>query len=73
MPSSCEAVPAVYLSFSQERFSPTDEWKTFKKDFTADWAKHGWSGKAGCTVRFDVGDGAGVTLKVRNMRWQPVP
>lgn len=53
--------------------SKTDEWKTFKKDFTADWAKHGWSGKAGCTVRFDVGDGAGVTLKVRNMRWQPVP
>lgn len=49
------------------------DWKTFKRDFTADWTKHKWTGEKGCTVRFDVGDGAGVTLKVRNMRWQPVP
>lgn len=53
--------------------SKTDEWKTFKKDFSSDWAAHKWSGKAGCTVRFDIGDGAGVTLKIRNMRWQPLP
>ncbi|MBQ6254908.1 MAG: discoidin domain-containing protein [Bacteroidales bacterium] len=53
--------------------SKSDEWKTFKRDFSNDWKTHKWSGKAGCTVRFDVGDGAGVTLVVRNMRWQPVP
>ncbi|MBQ9819904.1 MAG: discoidin domain-containing protein, partial [Bacteroidales bacterium] len=53
--------------------SKQTDWKTFKKDFTSDWARHGWTGEKGCTVRFDVGDGAGVTLKVRNMRWQPVP
>lgn len=53
--------------------SKTSEWKTFKKDFTNDWKTHGWSGKKGCTVRFDIGDGAGVTLVVRNMRWQAVP
>ena len=53
--------------------SKTTEWKTFKKDFTNDWKTHNWSGKKGCTVRFDIGDGAGVTLVIRNMRWQAVP
>ena len=51
----------------------TSEWKTFKRDFTNDWKAHGWPGKKGDGVRFDIGDGAGVTLVVRNMRWQPVP
>ena len=41
--------------------------------FTNDWKTHGWPGKKGDGVRFDIGDGAGVTLVVRNMRWQPVP
>ena len=50
--------------------SKSSDWKTFKRDFSADWARHGWTGEPGCTVRFDIGDGAGVTLKVRNMRWQ---
>lgn len=50
--------------------SKSSDWKTFKRDFSADWAKHGWTGEPGCTVRFDIGDGAGVTLKIRNMRWQ---
>lgn len=58
---------------TQFNLSKTSEWKTFKKDFTNDWKTHKWSGKKGCTVRFDIGDGAGVTLVVRNMRWQPVP
>ncbi|MBO6161347.1 MAG: discoidin domain-containing protein, partial [Bacteroidales bacterium] len=53
--------------------SKQNDWKTFKRDFSADWKNHKWSGKKGCTVRFDVGDGPGVTLKVRNMRWQPLP
>ena len=46
------------------------DWKTFKRNFKNDWSAHKWTGEAGCTVRFDVGDGAGVTLKIRNWHWR---
>jgi hypothetical protein len=46
------------------------DWKTFKRNFKNDWSAHRWTGEAGCTVRFDVGDGAGVTLKIRNWHWR---
>ena len=52
--------------------SKTSEWKVFKKDFSSDFSKWGF-GKKGDTVRFDIGDGAGVTVVVKNMRWQPLP
>lgn len=48
----------------------TDEWKTFKKNMASDWATHGFTGKAGDTVRFDTGTASGVVLRIRNMHWR---
>lgn len=50
--------------------SKTANWKTFKKNFASDFQKHGWNGAPGDQVRFDVGNGADVTLVVRNMHWR---
>ena len=63
--------PAYYSNCS---ISKTDEWKTKTCDFSAAWANAVYNGKAfghpGDVFRFDVGDGAGVTLKVRLMRFR---
>lgn len=46
------------------------EWKTVTVDMEGAWKTHGWPGKAGDGVRFDIGDGAGETVVIRLMRWQ---
>lgn len=51
--------------------SKTDKWKTCKVDMSGAWATHGWPGKAGDGVRFDIGDGAGQTVVIKLMRWAP--
>ena len=48
----------------------TDKFKTFKMNFKTIWTTRNWSGKAGSTVRFDIGDGGGQTVVVRNMHWR---
>lgn len=48
-----------------------DKWKTFKKNFASDWTTHGWTGKPGDAVRFDVGTVNGATVVIRNMHWRP--
>jgi len=48
----------------------SDTWKTTKVDMENAWKSHGWPGKKGDGVRFDIGDGAGETVVVRLMRWQ---
>lgn len=47
-----------------------DKWKTFKKNFASDWTTHGWTGKPGDAVRFDVGTVNGATVVIRNMHWR---
>jgi len=45
------------------------EWKTLKQNMAGPFAQWGF-GKAGDTVRFDIGDGPGQTVVVRNMHWR---
>ena len=51
--------------------SKTDKWKTFKMDMSGAWSAHGWPGKKGDGVRFDIGDGADQKVVVKLMRWAP--
>ena len=44
-------------------------WTTFIYDFTADCRRHNWTGAPGYSVRFDIGNGSGINLEVKNMRW----
>lgn len=48
----------------------TREWKTFTMNMADEWQKFGFEGKSGDTVRFDIGNGSGVTVVVRLMRWR---
>lgn len=48
----------------------SDNWRYYRRDFAADWKKHRWSGKAGCAARLDIGDGNGISLRIRNMHWR---
>ena len=46
------------------------DWKTLTTDMSSAWSTHGWPGKAGDGVRFDIGDGAGETVVIRLMHWR---
>lgn len=48
----------------------SDKWRYFRQDFADDWAKHNWPATAGCTVRMDIGDRSGISLRIRNMHWR---
>ncbi|MGN0202421.1 MAG: discoidin domain-containing protein [Candidatus Cryptobacteroides sp.] len=63
--------PNYYSAFS---ITKTDTWKTKSCDFAKAWANAVYNGKPfgnpGDVFRFDIGDGAGVTLKVRLMHFR---
>ncbi|MGN1215864.1 MAG: hypothetical protein ACI4TJ_06415 [Candidatus Cryptobacteroides sp.] len=48
----------------------TREWKTFTMNMEGEWQKFSFEGRPGDTVRFDIGNGSGVTVVVRLMRWR---
>ena len=50
----------------------TKEWKTFTMNMQEAWKKFGFEGKPGDTVRFDIGNKAGIVVTVRLMRWRKV-
>lgn len=49
----------------------SSEWKTFVLDMQDAWTKHGFKGRPGDTIRFDVGNVADLSVSTRLMRWRP--
>ena len=54
---------------TQFKLEKNASWTTFIYDFTADCRRHNWTGAPGYSVRFDIGNGSGINLEVKNMRW----
>jgi hypothetical protein len=50
--------------------SAADDWTTMKINFATSFSNFGWGSNAGDQVRFDVGDGSGIELEIRNMHWR---
>ena len=48
----------------------TDEWKTFRHDYSSAMSKHSWAGNIGDFARFDWGTKAGLTIHVRNIHFE---
>ncbi len=46
------------------------EWTTMKINFSNSFSSFGWGSNANDQVRFDVGDGGGIELEIRNMHWR---
>ena len=47
-----------------------DDWTTMKINFATSFSNFGWGSNANDQVRFDVGDGGGIELEIRNMHWR---
>ena len=48
----------------------SEEWKTFRYDYSAAMATHSWAGNVGDFGRFDLGSNAGVTIHLRNIHFE---